>query len=398
MATTNNHPVILSGVRTPFGKFGGSLASVSAVELGSIAIKEAIERAGINKDDITHTMMGCVVQAGMGQVPSRQAAFKAGLGREVTSDTINRVCASGMRSANLASDIIRLGHHQVIVAGGMESMSNAPYYLMGARWGLRMGNGEVVDGVVYDGLTDPMMKVHMGNHGNTVAAEMECSRDEQDGWAYRSHQKAIAAIDSGTLAQEIVPVTIPDKKKGDVVVDTDEAPRRDTSMEALAKLKPVFDKEGTVTAGNAPGLNDGAGAMVVASADFARANGLKPLARILAYGEAAWDTPYLAYTPAMAGQNALKKLGMTVDDLDLVEINEAFASVALISMAKLGISEEKVNVNGGAIALGHPIGASGARLMITLIHELQRRGGGIGMAAICSGTAQGDAVILQVGE
>jgi acetyl-CoA C-acetyltransferase len=183
MATTNNHPVILSGVRTPFGKFGGSLASVSAVELGSIAIKEAIERAGINKDDITHTMMGCVVQAGMGQVPSRQAAFKAGLGREVTSDTINRVCASGMRSANLASDIIRLGHHQVIVAGGMESMSNAPYYLMGTRWGLRMGNGEVVDGVVYDGLTDPMMKVHMGNHGNTVAAEMECSRDEQDGWA-----------------------------------------------------------------------------------------------------------------------------------------------------------------------------------------------------------------------
>jgi acetyl-CoA C-acetyltransferase len=398
MATTNNHPVILSGVRTPFGKFGGSLASVSAVELGSIAIKEAIERAGINKDDITHTMMGCVVQAGMGQVPSRQAAFKAGLGREVTSDTINRVCASGMRSANLASDIIRLGHHQVIVAGGMESMSNAPYYLMGARWGLRMGNGEVVDGVVYDGLTDPMMKVHMGNHGNTVAAEMECSRDEQDGWAYRSHQKAIAAIDGGTLAQEIVPVTIPDKKKGDVIVDTDEAPRRDTSMEALAKLKPVFDKEGTVTAGNAPGLNDGAGAMVVASADYARANGLKPLARILAYGEAAWDTPYLAYTPAMAGQNALKKLGMTVDDLDLVEINEAFASVALISMAKLGIPEEKVNVNGGAIALGHPIGASGARLMITLIHELQRRGGGIGMAAICSGTAQGDAVILQVGE
>jgi acetyl-CoA C-acetyltransferase len=395
---TNNHPVILSGVRTPFGRFGGTLAPVSAVELGSTVMKEAIERAGINKDDVTHTMMGCVVQAGMGQVPSRQAAFKAGLGREVTSDTINRVCASGMRSATLASDVIRLGHHRVVVAGGMESMSNAPYYLMGARWGLRMGNGEVVDGVVYDGLTDPLMKVHMGTHGNTVAAEMECSREEQDAWAYRSHQKAIAAIDNGILAQEIVPVTIPDKKKGDIVVDTDEAPRRDTSMEALAKLKPVFNAEGTVTAGNAPGLNDGAGALVVASPEYAKAHGLKPLARILGYGEAAWDTPYLAYTPAMAAQNALKKLGMTVDDIDLVEINEAFASVTLISMAKLGLTEEKVNVNGGAIALGHPIGASGARLMITLIHELQRRGGGIGLAAICSGTAQGDAVVLQVGE
>ena len=396
--TTNSHPVILGGARTPFGKFGGSLASISAIDLGATVMKEAMQRAGVDTADVTHNIMGCVVQAGLGQVPSRQAAFKAGLGREVTSDTINRVCASGMRAVTLASDLVRLGHHQLIVAGGMESMSNAPYYSFGARWGLRMGNGELVDGVVHDGLTDPLLKVHMGLHGSKVAREEECSREDQDAWALRSHQKVLAAVDDGRMAEEIVPVTIPDKKKGDVTVDTDEAPRRDTSMEALAKLKPVFDPEGTVTAGNAPGLNDGAAALVVASAEYAKKRGLKPIARILGYGEAAWDTPYLAYVPAMAGQNALKKLGMSVDDLDLVEINEAFASVALISMARLGLREDKVNVNGGAIALGHPIGASGARLVLTLIHELRRRGGGIGMAAICSGTAQGDAIILQVGE
>jgi acetyl-CoA C-acetyltransferase len=394
----NNHPVILSAVRTPFGKYGGSLLAVGAIELGATAMRAAMERARVEPTEVTHNIMGCVVQAGLGQVPSRQAAFKAGLGREVTSDTINRVCASGMRAVTLSSDLIRLGHHSLIVAGGMESMSNAPYYSMGTRWGLRAGNGELVDGVQYDGLTDPLMKVSMIQHGHTVAAEEECSRQQQDEWAYRSHMRAIAAMDGGIFAQEIVPVSIADRKKGEIIVDTDEAPRRDTSMEALAKLKPVFDPNGTVTAGNAPGLNDGAAALVVASSDFAKAHGLKPLAHILGYGEAAWDTPYLAYTPAMAGQNALKKLGMTVDDLDLVEINEAFASVALISMAKLGVPEEKLNVNGGAIALGHPIGASGARIITTLIHELGRRGGGIGMAAICSGMAQGDAIVLQVGD
>lgn len=395
---TNDNPVILSGARTPFGKFGGGLASLSAVELGSIVMREAMQRADIDKGDVTHNIMGCVVQAGLGQVPSRQAAFKAGLGREVTSDTVNRVCASGMRAVTLTSDIIRLGHHRLVVAGGMESMSNAPYYSFGARWGLRMGNGELVDGVLHDGLTDPILKVQMIAHGSTVAAEEKCSREEQDAWALRSHRRALLAMDNGNFAEEIVPVVIPDKKKGDITIDKDESPRRDTSMEALAKLKPVFDPNGTVTAGNAPGLNDGAAAVVVASSEYAKAHGLKPVARILGYGEAAWDTPYLAYVPAMAGQNALKKLRMTVDDLDLVEINEAFASVALISMAKLGLHEDKVNVNGGAVALGHPIGASGARLIITLINELRRRGGGIGMAAICSGTAQGDAIILQVGE
>ncbi len=395
---TNNHPVILGGARTPFGKFGGALTPLSAIELGATVMKAAMERSSIDTGDVTHNIMGCVIQAGLGQVPSRQAAFKAGLGREVTSDTINRVCASGMRAVTLSSDLIRLGHHSLVVAGGMESMSNAPFYSFGARWGLRMGNGELVDGVIHDGLTDPLMKVHMGTHGSTVAAEEECSRADQDAWAYRSHQKAIEGIEKGYFAEEIAPITIPDRKKGDIIVDTDEAPRRDTSMEALAKLKPVFDPNGTVTAGNAPGINDGAAALVVASSQYAKAHGLKPLARILGYGEAAWDTPYLAYVPAMAGQNALKKLGMTVDDLDLVEINEAFASVTLISMSRLGLKEDKVNVNGGAIALGHPIGASGARLILTLITELTRRGGGIGMAAICSGMAQGDAIILQVGE
>ncbi|HEX6607582.1 MAG TPA: acetyl-CoA C-acetyltransferase [Chloroflexia bacterium] len=392
----DDHPVILGAVRTPFGKFGGSLMSVGAVDLGACVIGEAIRRADIPKEDVTHNIMGCVVQAGLGQVPSRQAAFKAGLGREVTSDTINRVCASGMRAVALAGDLIRLDRHQVIVAGGMESMSNAPYYLRGARWGQRMGNGELIDGVVYDGLTDPLLNVHMGQHGSTVAAEEKVGREEQDAWAYRSQMRAAAAQDNGIFAQEIVPVPVPQKKGTPVAVDQDEAVRRDTTLEGLAKLKPVFSPTGTITAGNAPGLNDGAGALVVASAAYAKAHGLKPLARILGYGEAAWDTPYLAYTPAMAAQNALKRLGLTIQDIDLVEINEAFASVAIISARRLGVDPEIVNVNGGAIALGHPIGASGARLLTTLIYELHRRGGGLGLAAICSGTAQGDAVVLQV--
>jgi len=396
MATDD--PVILSAARTPFGKFGGGLMSLSAVDLGACAMGEAIRRAAMDKGDITHNIMGCVVQAGLGQVPSRQAAFKAGLGREVTSDTINRVCASGMRAVALAGDLIRLGRHEVIVAGGMESMSNAPYYLKGARWGQRMGHGELIDGVIADGLTDPLLNVHMGEHGSSVAAEENVGRAEQDAWSYRSHQRAAAAIDAGYFAEEIVPVQIAQKKGDPLTVRTDESVRRDTTLEALAKLKPVFSAAGTITAGNAPGLNDGAGALVVASAGYAKAHGLQPLARILGYGEAAWDTPYLAYTPAMAAQNALDHLGLKIGDIDLVEINEAFASVAIISARRLGVDPEKVNVNGGAVALGHPIGASGARLLMTLIYELRRRGGGIGIAAICSGTAQGDAVVVQVGD
>jgi acetyl-CoA C-acetyltransferase len=259
-----------------------------------------------------------------------------------------------------------------------------------------MGNGEIVDGVQYDGLTDPVLNRSMGEEGSQVAREENISREEQDAWALRSHQRALAAIDNGILAQEIAPVPIPQKKGEPVPFTTDEGPRRDTSLEALARLKPVFDPNGTVTAGNAPSLNDGAGALIVASAGYAKAHGLKPLARILGWGEAAWDTPYLAYTPAMAAQNALKRLGLTAADLDLVEINEAFANVTLISSRRLGIDLDMVNVNGGAIALGHPIGASGARILMTLCYELKRRGGGIGLAAICSGTAQGDAIVVQV--
>ncbi len=395
MEARNDHPVILGAVRTPIGKFGGALMPLSTVELGAVAMREAIARAGIDPAAVTHSIMGCVVQAGLGQAPSRQTSFKAGLGREVTSDTLNSVCGSGMRAVSYASDQIRLGHHQLIVAGGMDNMSNAPYYARGVRWGSRMGNTDLVDAVVYDALTDPILQVHMGINGTNVAAEEHCSRADQDAWALRSHRRAVAAIDSGTMAEEIIAVQVPGKK-GATLVETDEAPRRDTSLEALARLKPVFDPQGSVTAGNAPGLNDGAAALVVASAEYARTYGLKPLAHILGYGTAAWDTPYLAYVPAMAATKAMKKLGLAPGDLDLVEINEAFASVALISMARLGVPEDKVNVNGGAIALGHPLAASGARLVVTLIHELRRRGGGIGLATLCSGTAQGDAIILAV--
>jgi acetyl-CoA C-acetyltransferase len=388
--------VILSACRTPIGKYGGALAPLSAVELGAVAIKEAIARSGVDAAEVEHVIMGNVVGAGLGMVPSRQAAFAAGLGREVTSDTINRVCGSGMRAVNLAELLIRCGEHKVIVAGGMESMSNAPYMLPKARWGYRMGHGELLDAMIHDGLWDPIKDVHMGAHGGTVAAEEGVSREEQDEWALRSHQRAVAAADSCRFASQMVPVEIADKKKGTVVVDRDEGPRADTSLEALSRLKPVFDPQGTITAGNAPSTNDGASALVLASEEYAEAHGLRPLARVLAHGHAAWDLPYLAYTPAMAGQLALDRAGLQAHDMDVVEVNEAFASVALISSRRLGVDPERVNPNGGAVALGHPIGASGARIVTTLAHELKRRGGGRGLATICSGTAQGDAIVIEV--
>jgi acetyl-CoA C-acetyltransferase len=392
---TRPQSVVLSGVRTPFGKLHGGLASKSAVELGGIVIGEAIARAGIAAGDVQHVIMGHVLQGGTGQIPSRQAAFLAGLDRTVTSETINRVCGSGMRAITLADTLVRCEDHDVIVAGGMESMSNAPYLLRKARAGYRMGDGVLEDMMVGDGLTCAVAGVHMGVHGGNVAAEEGVDRQEQDQWALRSHQRAIAAQDDGRNAAEMIPVNVASKRET-VVVDRDESPRRDTSAEALGKLKPVFDPESTVTAGNAPGVNDGAGAVVVASAAWAEGRGIEPLARIVSHGAAAWDVPYLAYTPAMAATLALKKAGLTVDDIDLFEINEAFASVALISMRRLGAPCDKVNVNGGAVAIGHPLGASGARLVITLIHELRRRGGGLGLAAICSGGGQGDAIILDV--
>jgi len=388
--------VIVGAARTPFGKFGGALKDLQAVDLGAAAIREALRRADVAPAQVDEVIMGMVLQGGAGQIPSRQAARKAGLPWEVRTETINKVCASGLRSVTLADQIIRAGDAEVIVAGGMESMSNAPYALPRARWGYRMGNGELVDLMVYDGLTCAFHNVHMAVHGSNVAKEYGITREEQDAYALRSHQRAIAAIDSGKLAEEVVPVAVPQKKGDPVLVTTDEAPRRDTSLEALAKLPPIFIADGTITAGNAPGVNDGAGALVLMSAERARREGRKPLATILAHAAVGAEAPYLATVPGLAILELLKKTGLTLNDIDLIEVNEAFAAVVLTSEKIVGWDREKVNVNGGAIALGHPIGASGARILITLIYELRRRGGGLGIAAICSGAAQGDAVLVQV--
>ncbi|MCO5176778.1 MAG: acetyl-CoA C-acetyltransferase [Thermomicrobiales bacterium] len=390
--------VILGGARTPFGRMNGALASKTAVELGAVAGTAAIERSGVTNDDIKHIIMGQVLQAGAGMNPARQVGFKIGLDREVTADTINKVCGSGMRAVALADLMIRSGETSVVLAGGMESMSNAPYALDKARSGYRMGDGALLDLMIHDGLTCAVAGVHMGIHGSNVAAENECSREQQDAFALRSHQRAVAAIESGSLGEEIVPVELKDRRGNVTLVERDESPRADTSAEALAKLRPAFDPQGSVTAGNAPGVNDGGAALVVTSEEEAAARGLKPLATIIATGTSAWDVPYLAYVPEMAARNALSKAGLSLEDMSVIEINEAFASVALISSARLGIdaNSDLVNPNGGAIALGHPVGASGARLILTMAHELKRRGGGYGLAAICSGLAQGDAMIIKV--
>lgn len=388
--------VIVSAARTPFGRFGGALASLSAVDLGAVAIREAIARAEMSATDVEEVIMGMVLQGGAGQIPSRQAAVKAGLPWEVRTETINKVCASGMRSITLADQIIRAGDADVIVAGGMESMSNAPYAIPKARNGLRMGNGEIIDLMVHDGLTCAFHNVHMAVHGSNVAREYVLTREEQDAWALRSHERAIAAIDQKRFAEEIVPVQIPQRKGDPLTIDTDEGPRRDTSLDKLAKLAPVFTNDGTITAGNAPGVNDGAGAVVVMSEERAQELGKQPLATILGHTAVGQDAPYIATTPGLAINQLLKKTGYTLDQIDLFEVNEAFAAVTLTSGKIVGWDPEKVNVNGGAIALGHPIGASGARIVMHLAFELKRRGGGLGIAAICSGAAQGDAILIQV--
>ena len=378
--------VIVGAARTPFGKFAGGLARFPAVELGGRAIREALHRSGVPAADVDSVIMGQVVQAGVGQIPSRQAQIAAGLPREIPSETLNKVCASGMRAVTLADQIIRAGDQRVIVAGGMESMSQAPFLLPKARFGYRMGNGEVVDAMLHDGLVSTFDGRHMIEQASLVARELGIGREEQDAWALRSHERAVAAIDSGVLGEEIVTV------EG---VDHDEAPRRDTSLEKLSKLPPVLDPEGTTTVGNAPGLNDGAAALVVVSEDYAREHGIVPLATIVGTGYAADDFAYLARAPGLAGGRALDALGASIGDMERVEINEAFCSVALHSTRMLGADPDRVNVNGGAVALGHPIGASGARLVTTLAYELRRRGGGLGLAAICSGGGQGDAIILE---
>jgi acetyl-CoA C-acetyltransferase len=378
--------VIVSAVRTPFGRLGGGLASRPATELGSVAIRAALERGGLEPGEVEYVIMGQVLQAGAGQAPARQAAVGAGIPKEIPADTINKVCASSIRAIEIADLMIRAGGHDVVVTGGMESMSKAPYLLPKARFGYRLGNGEVVDHMVFDGLTSSFDGLHMVEQASLVSRELGITRAEQDEWAFRSQQRAAAAQDAGRFDDEIVAV-------GDVAAD--EGVRRDTTLEKLASLEPVFDPDGTTTAGNAPGVNDGASCVIVCSAEFAARRGLEPLATILAQGYVADDFAYLARTPARAGEQALAKAGKTIDDVARVEINEAFSSVAKNSTRMLGADEEIVNVNGGAVALGHPIGASGGRIVATMIHDLRRNGGGLGLAAICSGGGQGDALLIE---
>lgn len=388
--------VIISAARTPFGKFGGALKTLKATKLGGITIAEAVKRAGVDGAAVDNVIFGQVLQGGCGQIPSRQATREAGLPWEVPSETINKVCASGLRAVTLGDQMIRAGDADIIVAGGMESMSNAPYFVPNARWGLRMFDTKFIDLMVNDGLWCSFYDRHMAIHGGEVAIEYGISREEQDEWALRSHQLAISAMESGRLKDEIVPVQVPQKKGDAKVVDTDEGPRRDTSIEALRKLPPVFDPNNTVTAGNAPSVNDGAGALVIMSDEKARELGKKPLATILGHASVSQDAKYIATVPGLSINKLLKQKGMTIDQVDLLEVNEAFAAVALVSGKIAGWNPDRVNVNGGAIAFGHPIGASGARILMTLIYELHRRGGGIGVAAICSGAAQGDAVMVKV--
>src|SRR6476619_7049990 len=387
--------VILGAARTPFGKMGGALAPLDATDLGGTAISEALERAEVKPDEVQGVVYGQVLQAGQGQIPSRQAQIKAGIPREVPSETVNKVCASGMRSLGVADQAIRAGDTEVAVTGGMESMSQAPYLLPGARFGFRMGDVKAIDSMTHDGLTNPFTEKQMINEASEVSNELEITRADMDRFAERSHQLAHKATEDGKLAEEIVTVTVR-SKKGENEVAADEAIRPDTTLEALSKLKAVGGDDATHTAGNSPGVNDGAGAVVIASDEWAEQNARNPIATVLSYGQVADDFPFLAKTPAAAAKQALDKIGKAPEDVDLWEINEAFASVAINSMRMLGIDEEKVNVNGGAIALGHPIGASGARILGSLVHELRRRGGGLGVAAICSGGGQGDALILEV--
>jgi acetyl-CoA C-acetyltransferase len=388
--------VILGAARTPIGKMGGGLASLEATELGSIAIAAALERADVAPEQVEHVVMGQVLQAGQGQIPSRQAQIKAGIPKEVSSETINKVCASGVRASVLLDQAIRAGEVQVGVGGGMESMSKAPYLIPEGRFGYRMGDAKILDAMVHDGLTNPFSGKQMFVEATEVSDELEMTRADLDRWALRSHELALKATDEGRLPEEIVPVTIK-SRKGEEVVEVDEGPRRDTSLEKLAALPGLVGKDGSHTAGNSPGVNDGGGALVLSSEEWARANGKTALGEIVAHAQSANEFAYLATTPASAARKALEKAGLQPGDIDVWEINEAFASVTLNSIRMLGIDEERVNVNGGAVALGHPIGATGARLLGSLLLELRRRGGGLGCAALCSGGGQGDAVILKVG-
>ena len=390
--------MIVAAARTPFGKLGGALSSVTAVELGAHAIRAALERSGVAPGEVDQCIMGTVITAGQGQIPARQAAIRAGLPASVSSLTVNKVCASSLKAVNLAGLLIRAGEAEVVVAGGMESMSQAPMLLPGVRRGVPMGNMTLYDSMLWDGLTCPIDGVPMGDHGTQVAAELGVSRAEQDSYALLSQQRYEAARAQGLIAEELALVEVP-SKSGPVRVDRDEQPRPDTTLEKLAGLRPVFGgPEGSVTAGNAPGINDGAAAILIMSRGRARALGVEPLAQWLGYGESAAEHPYLATVPATALAQAMSKVGggLNAPDLRVVEINEAFASVVITSSRMLELDLDRVNPNGGAIAVGHPVGASGARILASCILELRRRGGGVGAATICSGTAQGEATLVEV--
>jgi acetyl-CoA C-acetyltransferase len=387
--------VIVSAARTAVGTFGGSLRDISAVELGKIAIEEALKRAKVKPEQVEEVILGNVLQAGQGQNPTRQVLIRAGIPKEVPGTTINKVCASGLKSVMMAAQAIKAGDADIIVAGGMESMSQAPFYVPGARWGYRMNDGTLVDGMIQDGLLDIFHRYHMGVTAENVAEKFGISRQDQDALALKSQQNAGKAIQSGRFKEEIVPVIIPQKKGHPIVFETDEHPRPNTTLEALAALRPAFKKDGTVTAGNASGINDGAAALVVMSAEKARALGLEPMARIESYATAGVAPEIMGAGPVPASQKALAKAALTVKDLDLIEANEAFAAQAVYVNRMMGFDPEKVNVNGGAIALGHPIGASGARILITLLFEMKKRQAGYGLATLCVGGGMGGAMVVE---
>jgi len=449
MNSTNSKAVVLAAARTPFGRLGGTLAPLEATTLGAAAVIAAVDRSSVDPADVEHIVMGQVLQAGAGQNPARQVGFKSGFAKTVTAETVNKVCASGMIAIVNAARLVNEGANDVVVAGGMESMSNAPYILKEARSGYRFGDGRLIDAMIHDGLWDYYFPMTMAAQGSKVAGELRLSREEQDRFAYESHRRAAQAQQHGKLANEIVPVRVASKEKGKVVLeklpqqararvpvaagsassgaddvwahepsaeftldyarwapfltgevpgtalDRDESVRPDASLEAMAKLKPL-EKDGTVTAGNAPGVNDGAAAVVLASADYARSHGATPIASIVDHATVGWDSPYIALTPAMAAQKLLAKTGLSKNDIHVWEINEAFAAVAITSARKLGLDPEQINQYGGAVAMGHPIGASGARLVGTVVNQLRARGGGLGIATICSGGGQGDAVLIRV--
>jgi len=387
-------PVIISAVRTPVGKFQGSLKSLSAPQLGAIVVRAAVERAGLESKQIDEVIMGNVVSAGLGQNPARQAALGGGLPPDVAAMTVNKVCGSGLKAVALAAQAVIAGDSEIVIAGGMESMSNAPYLLPGAREGYRLGNGTIVDSMIHDGLWDAYENFHMGMTGEIVAEKYRVSRERQDEYALNSHRRAVAAIRAGKFKSEIVPVPVPQKRGDPIVVDTDEAPRPDATVEALRALKPAFKKDGTVTAGNAPGVNDGAAAVIVTSKERAQQEGKKPMARIVGHAVSGIEPALVMMAPVKAVRRLVDKIGWNLPDVDLIELNEAFSVQAVAVIEQLKLDPEKVNVNGGAVALGHPIGASGARILVTLLYEMARREAKRGIAALCLGG--GNAVALAV--